>query len=122
VARFVKLVRDRYYDNTELFRLSPLVVAQGGSPGGNDYSGDARFVRDELGLDHHTRGSVGLMTHGRDTGNMQFFIDLQDQPGFDHEYTVFARVRGGSGAGAGMAAVDALVEGARIAQISLGNR
>jgi cyclophilin family peptidyl-prolyl cis-trans isomerase/HEAT repeat protein len=116
VARFVKLVRDHYYDNTEFFRVSPLVTAQAGSPGGNDYSGDARFVRDELGLEHHKRGSVGLMTHGRDTGNMQFFIDLMDQPGLDHEYTVFARVM------SGMSIVDALVEGSKIAKITVGPR
>jgi peptidyl-prolyl cis-trans isomerase B (cyclophilin B) len=122
VARFVKLVRQQYYDNTEFFRISPLVVAQGGSPGGNDYSGDARFVRDEVGLERHTRGAVGLMTHGRDTGNMQFFIDLLDQPGFDREYTVFARVRGSGRPRAGMTVVDALVEGSRIVQITLSGR
>jgi peptidyl-prolyl cis-trans isomerase B (cyclophilin B) len=122
VARFVKLVRQQYYDNTEFFRISPLVVAQGGSPGGNDYSGDARFVRDEIGLERHTRGAVGLMTHGRDTGNMQFFIDLLDQPGFDREYTVFARVRNDIGPRSGMAVVDALVEGSRITQITLSRR
>jgi cyclophilin family peptidyl-prolyl cis-trans isomerase len=122
VARFVKLVQQQYYDNTEFFRISPLVVAQGGSPGGNDYSGDARFVRDEIGLERHTRGAVGLMTHGRDTGNMQFFIDLLDQPGFDREYTVFARVRNDIGPRSGMAVVDALVEGSRITQITLSRR
>jgi peptidyl-prolyl cis-trans isomerase B (cyclophilin B) len=122
VARFVKLVRQQYYDNTEFFRISPLIVAQGGSPGGNDYSGDARFVRDEIGLERHTRGAVGLMTHGRDTGNMQFFIDLLDQPGFDREYTVFARVRNNISPRSGMAVVDALVEGSRITQITLSRR
>jgi cyclophilin family peptidyl-prolyl cis-trans isomerase/HEAT repeat protein len=122
VARFVKLVQQQYYDNTEFFRISPLVVAQGGSPGGNDYSGDARFLRDEVGLARHARGAVGLMTHGRDTGNMQFFIDLLDQPGFDHEYTVFARVQESPLPRTGMRAVDALVEGSRIVQITLSGR
>jgi cyclophilin family peptidyl-prolyl cis-trans isomerase len=62
------------------------------------------------------------MTHGRDTGNMQFFIDLLDQPGFDREYTVFARVRNNIGPRSGMAVVDALVEGSRITQITLSRR
>lgn len=119
VARFVKLVRQHYYDGTEFYRVAPLIVAQGGSPGGHDYSGDARFVRDETGLERHTRGAVGMMTHGRDTGNMQFFIDLLDQPGFDREYTVFARVRPTTRPGTGLAAVDALAEGSKVVRITV---
>ena len=74
----------------------PLFVIQGGSPGANEYMGDARFLRDEIGLERHTRGAVGLSTRGRDTGDAQIFIDLVDQPRLNYEYTVFARVLDGA--------------------------
>ena len=54
--------------------------------------GDARFMRDELGLAHHDRGAVGISTRGRDTGDAQIFFDLIAQPRLDHDYTVFANV------------------------------
>jgi len=125
VARFVGLVRRHYYDRLEFYQIAPLIAVQGGSPNANEFSGDARFLRDELGLERHTRGAVGLATHSRDTGNAQFFIDVLDQQGFDHEYTVFGRVVGfASGPHESprrnMSAVDAMQEGARILQILLG--
>jgi cyclophilin family peptidyl-prolyl cis-trans isomerase len=93
VARFAKLARAHYFDNQMLsYRFNVLATASGGSPGANDNSGDARFLRDETGIERHTRGAVGLATHGRDTGDARFFIDLVDQPGFDFQYTVFARL------------------------------
>lgn len=92
VARFVKLASAHYYDNLTFHRLVPLFVAQGLSPGANEYMGDARYMRDELGLAHHARGAVGISTRGRDTGDGQIFFDLIAQPRLDHDYTVFAQV------------------------------
>ena len=92
VARFVKLANAHYYDNLTFHRLVPLFVAQGLSPGANEYMGDARYMRDELGLAHHDRGAVGISTRGRDTGDAQIFFDLIAQPRLDHDYTVFANV------------------------------
>jgi cyclophilin family peptidyl-prolyl cis-trans isomerase/HEAT repeat protein len=92
VARFVKLANAHYYDNLTFHRLVPLFVAQGLSPGANEYTGDARFMRDELGLAHHGRGAIGISTRGRDTGDAQIFFDLIAQPRLDHDYTVFATV------------------------------
>ena len=92
VARFVKLANANYYSNLTFHRLVPLFVAQGLSPGANEYMGDARYLRDELGLPHHNRGAVGISTRGRDTGDAQIFFDLIAQPRLDHEYTVFANV------------------------------
>ena len=51
-------------------------------------------MRDEIGA-HHVRGAVGISTRGRDTGDLQLFIDHVDVPRLDHEYTVFARVVAG---------------------------
>jgi peptidyl-prolyl cis-trans isomerase B (cyclophilin B) len=93
VARFAKLARSHYFDNQMLiYRLDVLATASGGSPGSNDNSGDARFLRDEIGIQRHVRGAVGLATHGRDTGDARFFIDLSDEPGSDFQYTVFGRL------------------------------
>ena len=70
-------------------------MIQGGSPGANEYIGDATFMRDEVGQWPHVRGAVGISTRGRDTGDAQIFIDLVDNPRLDHEYTVFAQVLNG---------------------------
>jgi cyclophilin family peptidyl-prolyl cis-trans isomerase len=70
--------------------------------------GDARFMRDEVGLQSHLRGAVGISTRGYDTGDAQLFTDLVDVPRLDHDYTVFARVT------AGMDVVDDFPEGATI--------
>jgi len=93
VARFVSLVKDGYYrDLPFAYRVVPLVALHGGSADGNDLSGDVRFLRDEISIERHIEGVVGLLSHGRDTADGRFFIDLADQPGFDYQYTLFARV------------------------------
>jgi cyclophilin family peptidyl-prolyl cis-trans isomerase/HEAT repeat protein len=111
VARFMKLARAGYYDGLTFHRIVPNFVIQGGSPDANEYSGDDRFMRDELGRVPHLRGSVGISTRGRDTGDAQIFIDLLDLPRLDHDYTVFATVT------AGLDVVDHILEGAVIIKI-----
>jgi cyclophilin family peptidyl-prolyl cis-trans isomerase/HEAT repeat protein len=95
VARFVELARSGYYNGLTFHRIVPNFVIQGGSPDANEYSGDTRFMRDELGRVSHLRGSVGISTRGRHTGDGQIFIDLLDLPRLDHDYTVFAQVTSG---------------------------
>ena len=70
----------------------PNFVIQGGGPNANEYCGDCPFARDEVGLVQHERGTVGISTRGRDTGDSQIFINLVDTPRLDHDYTVFAYV------------------------------
>jgi len=94
IARFVSLARRGYYDGQMFYRLVPLSFLAGGSPGANEFSGDARFLRDELGSIKHDLGTVSMTNHGRHTGNAQFFIDLVRNPEWDDEYTVFAQVTG----------------------------
>jgi cyclophilin family peptidyl-prolyl cis-trans isomerase/HEAT repeat protein len=113
VARFAELARAGYYDGLTFHRVVPNFVIQGGSPGANEYAGVARYMRDEVGLQHHTRGAVGISTRGPDTGDAQIFVDLVDIPRLDHQYTVFARVV------AGLDVVDRLLEGARIRSITV---
>ena len=38
------------------------------------------------------RGTVGISTRGRDTGDAQIFVNLIDSPRLDHIYTVFGTV------------------------------
>ena len=105
VSRFVRLVRAGYYDGLTVHRIVPNFVVQGGSPGANEYMGDGPFMRDEVGLRSHERGTVGISTRGRHTGDAQFFVNLVDNPRLDHEYTVFAEIV------SGMTTVDQLLEG-----------
>jgi cyclophilin family peptidyl-prolyl cis-trans isomerase len=91
-SRIVALVRAGYYDGLTFHRVVPNFVLQGGSPAMNEYVGTGSFMRDELGLGHHARGSVGISTRGRDTGDAQWFINLVDNYRLDHEYTVFGVV------------------------------
>jgi peptidyl-prolyl cis-trans isomerase B (cyclophilin B) len=111
--RFVRLVRSGYYNGLTFHRVVPNFVIQGGSPGANEYVGDATFMRDELGQWPHVRGAVGISTRGRDTGDAQIFVDLVDNPRLDHDYTVFAHVLNG------MEIVDAILEGDVIERIDI---
>jgi cyclophilin family peptidyl-prolyl cis-trans isomerase/HEAT repeat protein len=105
VHRVVSLARRGYYDGLTFHRVVPNFVIQGGSPGANEYAGDGPYMRDEVGLLSHRRGTLGISTRGRDTGDAQVFVNLVDTPRLDHNYTVFAEVV------EGMAVVDAIVEG-----------
>jgi cyclophilin family peptidyl-prolyl cis-trans isomerase/HEAT repeat protein len=123
VVRFARLVGDRYFAGQPfIYRRRSLEMADIGSPHANDFSGDARFLRDEIGAVRHTRGAVGLSAHGRDTGDMRFFFDLMPQPGFDYNYTVFGEVLGYSPAGpqfSSAPSINGIIEGGTIANILL---
>jgi cyclophilin family peptidyl-prolyl cis-trans isomerase len=109
--RFARLAASGYFDGLTYHRVAPNFVVQGGSPGANEYAGDGPFTRDELGLDGNWRGTVGLSTRGRDTGDAQMYLNLVDNVRLDHEYTVFAEVV------SGMDVVDRILEGATIRSI-----
>ncbi len=109
-ARFERLVASGYFDGLTFHRVVTNFVLQGGSPGANEYTGDAAFTRDEVGLVSHWRGTVATSTRGRDTGDGQIFINLADNLNLDHDYTVFGEVV------RGMGVVDAVAEGDVIVQ------
>lgn len=92
VATFAQLAEARYYNGLTMHRIVPNFVVQGGSPGANEYAGTADFMRDEVGLLSHRRGTLGISTRGRDTGDGQIFVNLVDNFRLDHNYTVFARI------------------------------
>ncbi len=92
VDRFLKLAtKDKYYNGLTIHRVAPNFVIQGGSPGANEYAGAKEFMRDEI-AGSNSRGTVGLSTRGRNTGDAQFFINLVDNPRLNGDYTIFAHV------------------------------
>ena len=113
VARISQLIRNKYYDGLTWHRVVPNFVVQGGSPGMNEYVGDGPFLRDELGLAHHDRYTLGVSTRGRDTGDAQWFINLVDNYRLDHDYTVFAKVV------SGFDVVDRILEGDVMATVRI---
>lgn len=112
VARIAALAAKGYYDGLTFHRVEPTFVLQGGSPGANEYMGDGPYMRDEPGPAHN-RGTVGISTRGRDTGDAQLFINLIDSPRLDHAYTVFAVVE------RGMDVADRVLEGDVMAKVEL---
>lgn len=92
VARMVKLARAGYYAGLTFHRVEPTFVIQGGSPAATEYVGDGPFMRDEVGLVSHLRGTLGISTRGRDTGDAQLFVNLTDNYRLDHDYTVFGEI------------------------------
>jgi len=110
-ARILALANRGYYDGTSWHRAEYDFVLQGGSPGANEYVGEARALIDEVGTVPHLRGTVGMSTRGHDTGDAQWFINLRDNARLAKDYTIFAEVIDG------MNIVDALLEGDRILRI-----
>ena len=107
-ARFARLAAEGWYDGLTFHRVVPNFVVQGGSPGANEYLGAAPFSRDELGLQGNWRGTVGLSTRGRDTGDAQLYVNLVNNNRLDHDYTVFGEVV------EGLEVVDRMLEGVRM--------
>ncbi|MCG6955748.1 MAG: HEAT repeat domain-containing protein [Gemmatimonadetes bacterium] len=103
--RLYRQAKSGTLDGLTFHRVVPDFVIQGGSPDANEYSGHGAFTRDELGLPVHWRGTVGLSTRGRDTGDGQVYVNLVDNVRLDHDYTVLGVVT------SGMDVVDAVLEG-----------
>ena len=112
VLRVAELTKRGHYTGLTFHRVEPTFVLQGGSPGANEYMGDGPYMRDEPGVAHN-RGTVGISTRGRDTGDGQLFINLVDSPRLDHAYTVFAVVE------RGMDVADTVLEGDVMARVEL---
>ena len=107
VLRFVQLAESGYYNGLTFDRIAPNAIVQGGRRMGDD----ARFPHSEVGTWPHVRGVLGLAMP--DTNDAQFFVDLVDNPRFDHQYTVFAQILNGADV------VDQLLEGDVIESISI---
>ena len=112
-ARILELAQSHYYDGLTWQRVEPDFVIQGGSPKSNEYVGNPRFIRDELGTVPHVRGTVGMSTRGHDTGDAQWFVNLRDNLRLNKDYTIFGEVIDG------IDVVDGILEGDVIARIEV---
>ncbi|MES3034135.1 MAG: peptidylprolyl isomerase [Gemmatimonadota bacterium] len=110
-----RLARTGYFRNLRFHRVVPAFVAQGGDPRGDGTGGPGFAIRDELNRSPYVRGAVGMALSGPDTGGSQFFLTLAPQPHLDGHYTVFGRITSGA------AAMDALVQGDALRNITTGS-
>ncbi|MES3032650.1 MAG: peptidylprolyl isomerase [Gemmatimonadota bacterium] len=114
VGVFAQLAESGQYDGLTFHRIVPNFVIQGGSPGADEYDGRTReFMRDELGFARNARGTIGISTRGRDTGDGQIYFNLVDNFRLDRDYTVLATMR------TGLAIMDRIQEGAVIERIEI---
>ena len=117
VAAFAALADKGQYNGTTFHRFAANFVIQGGSPGADEMDGaTSQFLRDEVGMVRHLRGTLGISTRGHDTGDGQIFVNLVDNVRLDDQYTVFARVV------EGMVVVDRVLEGDVITSITIQRR
>lgn len=110
-ARVLQLVRSGYYDGRPWHRVEADFVIQG--PGANEYIGNPRYVRDELGIVPHVRGTVGMSTRAHDTGDAQWFVNLKDNLRLGRDYSVFGEVT------EGIDVVDGILEGDVVTRIEV---
>lgn len=95
-AVFADLADKGKFNGLTFHRIVPNFVIQGGSPGADEYDGiTQQFMKEEVGLPSHLRGTLGISTRGHDTGDGQIFVNLIDNFRLDHQYSVFARVTSG---------------------------
>lgn len=117
VAAFAALADRGQFNGLTFHRFAANFVIQGGSPGADELDGaTSQFLRDEVGMASHLRGTLGISTRGHDTGDGQIFVNLVDNVRLDHQYTVFARVI------TGMDVVDRVLEGDVITSITIQRR
>ncbi len=104
VANFKKLARKKFYDGLTFHRVFPHILVQTGDPlskkkdrskvgtGGPGWTLQPEIRR------KHIKGAVAMarlpdkINPSRVSNGSQFFICLQPNPGYDGQYTVFARV------------------------------
>ncbi len=112
-SRLAALARAGSLDGLTFHRVAPNFVVQGLSPGANEYAGWGAYTRDEVGLTNQWRGTVGISTRGRDTGDGQIYFNLADNIRLDHDYTIIGTVV------SGMEVVDAVREGDVVERVEL---
>ncbi len=108
VLRFARLADAGYYDGLTIEHVLPNFIVRTRTAAASDTT--ATFPREELGPWPQVRGAVALSA---EHGDAQIFIDLVDNPRFDHQYTVFAQVLNG------LDVVDALLEGDLVERIEI---
>jgi HEAT repeat protein/cyclophilin family peptidyl-prolyl cis-trans isomerase len=90
--RFAELAAAGFYDGTEISRVIPDARVETGPPNGDTSTGPADGLRDELLPDGFARGTVGMLSPGRDQGDGHWFVSLSDRPFIVDRFTRFASV------------------------------
>jgi len=130
VAHFMTLARDGGYTGTIFHRVVRNGIIQGGDPITRDParvkeygSGGMNRLRAESRTERHTSGAVTAITFAgnEDSAGSQFMICIGDQPAFDGQYTVFARVVEGLEVVQAISAADADAEGVPRNRIAITN-
>jgi len=91
-ANFYQLAKAGFYDGLIFHRVVPNFVVQGGDPESTGQGGPGFSIREELSLQNHSRGSLGIATSGKDTGGSQFFFNNSNNIHLNNNYTVFAHI------------------------------
>ena len=104
VAHFVELCKQHFYDGLKFHRVEPNFVIQGGDPESKNTSveefeskgigshGSGKMVPLEAALPHK-QYSVGLArSSDPNSGDSQFYINLNDNASLDGQYCVFGMV------------------------------
>ena len=96
VANFVKLARERFYDESSWHRAIPGFVIQAGCPNGDGTGGPGYKIEVELNSRKHERG-VMAMARGRalDSAGSQFYITRSRLPHLDGQDAIFGTVTSG---------------------------
>jgi cyclophilin family peptidyl-prolyl cis-trans isomerase len=115
VYAFAQAARAGRYDGKTIHRIVPNFVVQGGSPGADEYDPvTTAFMRDEVGGDNR-RGTLGISTRGRDTGDGQLYMNLIYNLRLDGDYTVFGVIVDG------LDIMDRIQEGDVIESVRIGS-
>lgn len=111
VLRFAQQAAAGSY-NGQAFRVVPNAILAGIGPA-DIRAGTVLSTHAEAGLWPHVRGAVGIWAASDSADQAHLFINLVDNPRFDHKYTVFAQVLNG------IEVIDQIVEGDVIESVEI---
>lgn len=93
VTRFIKLIREGFYDGLKFHRVIPKFIIQSGDPTGTGRGGSGTILKSEFNSIPHIKGTVALARgEDPDSSDSQFYIALTTLPHLDGKYTVIGQV------------------------------
>ncbi len=95
VSNFLKLAKNKFFNNKYIHRVVPNFVVQDGCPRGDGWGSPDYTIYSEFPRNNYTEGSVGMASAGKDTEASQWFITHSPTPHLDGRYTNFGKVVNG---------------------------
>jgi peptidylprolyl isomerase len=93
VKRIKELVRSGFYDNVVFHRVIDGFMAQTGDPTGTGTGGSGQKLDAEFNDTKHVRGTVSMARAADpNSADSQFFINFEEAPHLDGNYTAFGKV------------------------------